>query len=535
MRKTKQPVSPSPSVFYRTPTLSPEALEREATSKNQKDFSENTIIWGEDNQFPLKLAQTVHDSPAASACISTICKYIRGARFSDAELMKIKINKTGQTLWDLHVLLSDSLGMFEGFSANLKFNEAGDITNAYSMAIENSRFVKPEDDLATNITHIKYNPYFGTSLYQKKYTKEYPIWEPEAVLKQAQKQGKSYPGQVYYYCKTKPLYRFYSRPQYWSAKGWMYIDSKIQEGHSENMDNGFFQSVIINMVGDPNKKSTNPAYMKKNVDANGVVTYTSDKTVGEEFADMMKTNFSGTKKQGSAMVFWSVNKDSVAQVEAFPSSANADIFETLQDLTTKNITIATGVPGILANISEGVNLGSGGSEIQKAVEIMQSNTSEDRTRLEQFYNEVLLPRLAIDGVKTKKGSKVEIVNYNPITVPIEIDDKFWNELDKDERRAFIRSNISGIELKEPEEPAKDADGNPIPESEISPILKNLTMLQLARVQGIVKRYNKGLITEDQAKQLLMKGYGFTESDVKIWLIDDAEEDAMEPQTTLKAV
>src|SRR5207244_3647623 len=99
------------------------------------------------------------------------------------------------------------------------------------------RFVKPDDDLATNITTIKYNPYFGTLDYQKKYTKEYSLWDPENLEEQIAKKGTKFTGQVYYYGKVKPLYRFYPVPDYWSAKKWIYIDGKIQEAHAENLDN----------------------------------------------------------------------------------------------------------------------------------------------------------------------------------------------------------------------------------------------------------------------------------------------------------
>lgn len=514
--------SPNPKTYYRTSNTTPEALEREQTTLGQKDFMENTLKWGAKNDFPLELAKTVQDSPAASACISTKSKFIKGAGFSDPDLMKLKINKRGQTLWDLHCMLSDTLAMFEGFAVNFKFNEGGGIINAYNMAIENCRFVKPDDDLATNITEIKYNPYFGTVDYQKKYTKEYALWDPENLEEQIAKKGTKFTGQVYYYGKTKPLYRFYPVPDYWSAKKWIYIDGKIQEGHAENMDNGFFQSVILNMIGDPSQKSKNPKYMRRVSNADGTTRLEPDKTVGEEFDDMMSNSFSGTKKMGSALVLWALNQDTAAKVTAFPTTANADLFIALQDLTTKNITIATKTPGILANISEGVSLGSGGSEIQKAAEIMQSNTVDDRMRLEQFYNEILLPNLQIEGQKVKKNAEVKIKNYNPVTVKIEIDDKFWNVLNNEEKRRFVRENVSEIELDE--EPKTDATGTELPEGEIqiNDNLKNMTGRQQQQFLRIIRQFMKGTLNEDQAKLLLRSSFGFTDEEIiQILGLDDA--------------
>jgi hypothetical protein len=523
--------SPRPKIYHRH---TPDNLEREATTLGQKDFSENTLRWGDKNDFPLILAKYVQDSPAASSCISTRSNFIKGSAFSDPDMMKLKVNKNGQTLWDLHCLLSDSLALFEGFTINFKFNELNGITNAYNMAIENCRFVKPDDDLATNITTIKYNPYFGTLDYQKKYTKEYALWDPENLEEQISKKGTKFTGQVYYYGKVKPLYRFYPVPDYWSAKKWIYIDGKIQEAHAENLDNGFFQSVILQMVGDPSAKSKNPAYMKRVSNPDGTYRLEPDKTVGEEFDDMMSKSFSGSSKMGTALVLWALKKEEAAGVNPFPSTANADLFIALQDLTTKNITIATKTPGILANISEGVNLGSGGSEIQKAVELMQSNTAPDRNRLEQFYNEILLPNLQIEGQKIKKNAEIKIKNYNPITVDVKLEDKFWNVLNDKEKRDYVRNNFSEIQLQD-DEPKTDALGNDLPQEELqlNKILTNLTAQQNFQLMRIIRQFGKGTLNQEQATLLLQSGFGFSDEQIVKFLgLDDApSKDILTPEPT----
>jgi hypothetical protein len=512
-------------VYHRT---QPEALEREATTKSQKDITEGTLIWGTDNALPLRIAQAIEDSPAASSCIDTVTKFIKGAKFSDPDLMKLKVDKSGKTLWDLHTELSASLAWIRAFSVNFKFNVKGKITQAYSMSVENCRFVKPDDDLAKDITDLKYNPYFGTSEYNRKYTKEYKLWDAENLLTQIKSEGTKFKGQVYFYGETAPLSRFYPKPRFWSAKKWIYIDGKIQEGHAENMDNGFFLSVLIQMIGDPSVKSKNPAYMKREI-VDGVEKLVPDKTVGQEFSDMMSANFSGTKKQGSALVMWATNKDNVANIEAFPSATNADLFIVIQDLTTKNITIAMKVPGILANISEGVSLGSDGNEMQKAVELMQSNTIDDRTRLEQFYNEVLFPNAEIEGLK--KGAKVEIVNYNPITTPVEIEDKFWNVLNDREKRDFVRKNFSGIELEE-EAVQTDSEGNALPpgEIQINDNLRGMTGRQQQQLMRIMRLFGKGDLNEETAK-IQLKGFGFTDEEIIRMLgLDEVAQETPEPVT-----
>lgn len=525
MRKTRQKkeyTSPFPTAYSRSKS-DPKDLDREISTRAQADFAEDTIIWGENNNFPLVLAETVGSSPAAQSCINTISKFIKGDSFSNKDLMTIKINKRGQTLWDLHCSLCNTLALFRGFAVNFKYGGNGKITNTYQMPIENLRFVKPEDDLATEINEIKYNPYFGTGQYKSEYTTTYPLYDIEQIDKQIKAKGTKFTGQVYYYGEVRPLFRFYPVPDYWSAKKWMYVDAKVQEAHAENLDNGFFQSVLITMIGDPNAPSQNPEYMKEET-VDGVKKRHSTKTVGQEYAEQMSSMFSGTKKAGTVMVQWAMKQDQVPKVEPFQSTSNSELFETLQDLTTKNITIATKVPGILANISEGVSIGGDGNEMQKAVEMMQSNTVEDRRRLEQFYNEVLLPNLEISGFKLGKNDKIEIVNYNPITVPVVIDPLVWQTLTSTEKRKFIEKNFSSIELDEiPEAPqVLDENGNPAPDPVVNESLRNMTGRQLQAVQRIVRKFNTGELTYEQAAQLLKDGFSFTDDNVDIWLVTPEE-------------
>lgn len=529
MPRKKPLISPNPTAFSLNGKKPQAAVKREISTRSQIFSTEDTLIYGEDDALPLRIAKTVNESPATKACLNTISKYIKGAGFTSPDLMKLKIDKNGTTLWQLHSMLCDMVSTFTGFATEFKFDGSGKITNTYVLSFECVRLTKPDD--AGFVNCIKFNPYFGTQEYKKDYTKEYHIFDPQQVLNQIQEEGNDFKGQVYYYGKTSPVYRFYPVPDYWAAKYWIEIDGKIQEFHNNNLENGFFQSVLMNVIGDPSLPSKNPKY-KRTVtgdDGNKRTEYT--KTVGEEFNDMMSSAFSGSSKAGTALALWSGTHDTAVKIQPFQTNSNAELFNALQDLTTKNITIATQVPGILANISEGVNLGSGGSEIQKAVELMQSRVIEEQQLLTQFYNEILLPNLAIPVTE-----RVEIKNFNPVTVPVEIDDKFWEAMDSDERRDFIRNNVTGVKLKEavitsPQPaPINPKTGQPEPEpQQVNDALKNLNLADINRVQKIVARFNLSKVdptngkalTFDQAKQL-MASYGFTEEQINAWLVTEDE-------------
>ncbi len=532
MARPKKPHVPNCTAIGRNSTDPEAVIKREVSTQSQINKQEETLIYGDGDNLPLRIAQLVNESPAASACVKTIAKYIKGSEFSNRDLMRLKIDRFGTTLWDLHTKLCDMLALFEGFAVNFKFDANGGITNSFILSFESVRLSKPDDNGL--ITSAKYNPYFGVTEFKKEYTTCFPMWDKQEVLNQIEEYGTKFTGQIYYYGKTSPLYRFYPVPDYWSAKNWINIDGKIQEFHASNLEKGFFQTLIWNIIGDPSLPSTNPSHQSSYTDENGVQKTRSTKTVGEAFTEMMTSAFAGASKSGGGIGLWSQNAETATKFTAAPTNQNHDLFTALQDLTTKNITIATQVPGILANISEGVNLGSGGSEIQKAVELMQGGTKEKRNLLEQFYNEVLLPNLAEPVTET-----VEIVNYNPVTVPIVIEDKFWEAMDADERRDFIRKNVPGVTLKEavivaPVTPAPLPDGT-IPPTEAQPVqqtngaLKDLKISDLNKIQKIVARYNLYLsdpenakgVTYEQAKQMLAP-FGFTEEELNAWLVTPEE-------------
>ena len=509
MRKPKKKyVSPFPKAYQ----FGPKNLVREKSVQSQKNWNEDTIIYGEDDALPLRIAQAVDESPATTACINTVSQFIKGSQFSDPALMKLKVDQYGTTLWDLHNQISDYMALFEGFAVNFKYDFQGTITNAYVIPFENVRFVKSD---SREISLFKYNPYFGTREYKKDMTITYHAFNPKSILNEIQTEGINYNGQVYYYGSTRPMYKFYPVPRFWSGKKWIYVDGKIQEFHAENLDNGFFQSVLMNVIGDPNQPSKNPKYQEIYTDEAGVKRTRSTTTVGEEFNEQMSEAFSGSKKAGTALVQWSLNADTSTKIQAFPTNSNFDILSgTLSD-AIRGITMATEVPAVLANLpQQQSSLGSDGNSIQKAIELMQSRVAPKQRKLEQFYNEVLLPMMGYAG-------EVEIVNYSPVSQEIKVEDKFWEILPDTAKIEYVKKNIPGFANLEftPVAVASNAQTN---EPVVNDSLKNLTGRQLQGIQRIVRKYNKEELSFEQASQLLKSGFGFSDEEVNAWIVTPEE-------------
>jgi hypothetical protein len=538
-------VAPSPSIFHINRSSydiidgpvglngDPKNLEREKSVLSQERMDEKTIIWGADDAAPLRMLNAVDQSPTATSCLDVVTDFITGEGFSDPDLMDLVIDKDGTTLWQLHCELARYMALLEGFAVNFKYNQNDKITQAYVLPLENTRFMAPGEHTKT-IRRFKYNPYYGTVEFKQQFTTEYDEFDLKDIragmkraLNNPDENKRLYMGQVYYYGTTRPLYLFYPQPKYWSGKHWIYVDAYIQTFHKENLDNGFFQSALINVVGDPAEYSQNPEYMKKVTGTDGIDRFEPWKTVQQEFNDQMQKMFSGVKKAGTAMVLWAKNQEDSAKVSAFPVNTQFDVLSGTFTDAIRGITIATKVPAILANLpQQASSLGSDGEAFQKAVELMTSRTTKQRTTLEQFYNKILLPNLEENTKAT-----VKIKDFHPVSNPVTMEDKFWEVLPIASKLKFVKDHIPGVEIDEAAitpaattAPTVDEEGKPIEQpapAQGNEALKALNMQQITRVQKIVKRYVLGELTYDQAKDFLL-GYGITEAQIPNWLVTAEE-------------
>lgn len=516
MARKTQIIKPSPYPL----TFTPRDLKREIVTDRQTNISENTIKYGPDDALPLRIIKAVDSSPAATQCIDEIKRFIQGASFTDESLMDLIVDPDGTTLWDLHSQICDYMAVLDGFSVNFKFNLEKKITAVYSIGLENCRFVRPETERSKEIRTIRYNPYFGTNEFKEDFSTDYQAFDLEAVTTGIKNEGTNYPGQIYYYGKERPLYKFYPVPKYWTAgENAIYADAAVYEYHKNNLDNSFLLSTLMNIIGDPNAQSQNPKYRKTKTDSNGnTVDDGSTHTVGQEFSEMMAENFSGVKKAGSVMALWSLNQDEAAKIQSFPSSTNFDTIEGTLNSVIRGIAIATGVQAILANLpQQASSLGSDGNSMKAAVELMLSRVSARQRTLELFYNNVLLPNLA-----QPTEAKVKIKNYMPISTQVTVEDKFWEFMDDQEKVDFINENVPNVNVKPrivvtaPVEPLA-----PEPTHQ-DQILKGLGLRDIDKIGKIKARLESGKVTHDQAVMIL-KGFGFSDEQVNTFLQLNGEE------------
>jgi hypothetical protein len=402
------------------------------------DNSRSILLWGQRNDFPQKLISEVYESPTASACMDTFIDFLEGDGITEPEFAKFKVNSR-ETLDELHSKVSPDMGYLESFAICVKYNKLGEKIELKHLPFESVRLAPPDD--TGYVSKIHYNPGFGTRDEKPEHTVIYDVYnpDPEIVFKQYGEQGESYNGQVYIYIAEKPLERFYAKPYYSGGRKWFVIDHKIGLFHERNIDNNFLLSVLMKIIGDPDEA------IESNEE--GRVT----KTVGQAFDEQLSQEFGGAGNAGKVFVAWAKAAEAFPQLEAFPNSTNHDLFIALQQLTIDNISIATKVPPILANIQVAGKLGNS-QEIINAIKLMYQRVNKKQRIQERAYKELLT-----NFKDAPQITDLTIRNINPVDV---IPPEVWAVLSREEQRKFVENNFDVELLPEPILPTQPPTTDP---------------------------------------------------------------------------
>lgn len=388
------------------------------------------------DSFPLVWDKAIQESPSASSCLSTIRDFLEGFGFSDTNLEKLVINSKNETFWQIHHQTVDSFSEFFGVYWLLRYNALTNTTEWEVLPFENCRLGVPDDK--GYISKIYYNPFFGTKDYnsaQKGKTVIYDVYNPQAIKAQLADQKEKFKGQVLFIGTTTARSRYYPLPEPYSVVDWMKIEAGIADYHQGKIDDGFLQQYILVMKGNPNEPSTNPDYQTTGDE--------KPKTVAEVFDDYISENFMGRDNHNVLMVQWvdTAQGQEAPEVVTIPTSANSDLFVTLDNQAIKKITVGWNVPAILANIHEGVSLGGDGNMVRVAVKLMQQRVIKKQRLLTDAYSQVL------KNWVTPYNKPITIVPYNPYPELEVIDPQIWAALTPEERRDWINDHTE-IELIE---------------------------------------------------------------------------------------
>lgn len=400
--------------IYLIQAKAPEPL----TAVNNKQ--RKIINYGAKNNYPQEILRAINRSSYGASCVKTFASYIfgNGIKVSQDTPFSREIQYYLLTHEFLQKIIYD-YAMFGGFAFQCRFNSNGNIA---------MRSFNGSGMVHVDFSTIRLGNYDETTFdvrtawisqdWEQYTKKEYKPIEIElfdvikarqAVEDIKQRGTGSYNGQLFYTKQYKPGEPFYPSPVWAAGLSWIYCDGQIGEFHENNIDNGFFPSVIL----------YHPGIMS------------GEKTAdGRDVIDALKEDleqFQGAENSGKIFNLFGPSRESAPQLIPISANNNADLFNTLAEIIEKKIVSAFQMPKLLAGIETPGALGST-NEIANSIEMYVSQIQGHIKFVEQELNRVL------QYVEGYDGTKVELVTNKPISY---LDPDFLAYLDESEIRTSL--------------------------------------------------------------------------------------------------
>ena len=112
--------------------------------------------YGADNLYPQELHDIVSASSCGRTCLERRITYIEGNGLASQSLSDFICNTGGETVDDVHSLLSADCGEYEGIAIHVNYNIAGNIVSLAQMPFECVRL--EEEDEHGIISHVIFHP-----------------------------------------------------------------------------------------------------------------------------------------------------------------------------------------------------------------------------------------------------------------------------------------------------------------------------------------------------------------------------------------
>ena len=295
--------------------------------------------------------------------------------------------------------------------------------------------------------------------------KKFPPEEYDAFN---QEDGK--PSQIYYYKQYSPSNSYYPQPDYSGGLAAIEIDVNIKEFHANNLKNGMMPSLWINMN-------------------NGIPGEEEQRLVTRA----LESQFTSVNNAGRPIISFNESKELSPEITQIQPSANDGYYAAIYDDIVRTILSAHRVSsGELYGISTAGKLGTRN-------EIVDHSEYFRKMVILPYQKELLGTFDKLISLKFQKPTSFEIkplsifltgdVTDNPAVI-----DKPVTSVEAESEKILINENIKGLKGRE---------------------YQNL--------MRIVREYNKGKISRQQAAQMLMGGYGLSEEDCGVWLGDEEED------------
>jgi hypothetical protein len=273
------------------------------------------------------------------------------------------------------------------------------------------------------------------------------------------------PSQILYYKSYCPNNSYYPHPDYSGGLASIEIDVNIKEFHSNNLKNGMRPSLWINFN-------------------NGVAAPEEERIITRGLEEQL----SSVNNAGRPIISFNESKELSPEIVQIGSDANDGYYSAIYDDIVRSILSAHRVStGELYGISTAGKLGARNEIID--------HSEYFRKMVIMPYQSELLPTFnKLVSLKYQKPTTFEI---KPLSL-FEVGD-------------IIDQPI-----------VENAPTIPVDAQSVNENIKGMKGREYQALMRVVREYNKGKITKQQAIQMLKSGYGLTDEECNIWLGDEEE-------------
>jgi DNA-binding Lrp family transcriptional regulator len=471
------------------------------------------VLFGEDNKFPNMLLNMFNKSSKHNGIVLGKVNYIVGKGFDNVTQANAYENSN-----EILKKLCLDIEVFGGCYIEVQYNELGKIGAYYHV---------PYHKVRSNKDNTQFFVKDWETYKKNDEPKVFLAYNPNQDVKQLRNQT-----QILYYKEYRPGVETYSYPGYMGALNAIQTDIEISKYHLSTITNGMFASKMISFF-------------------EGIPSEEEKREIEKGF----KSKFTGSENAGNIVLNFGKDPAKRPQLDDLSSTELDKHFDILaksiqQELFAGHQVVSPMLFGIRVEGQLG-----GRSEIREAYEIFKSTYCNDKQQaLELLFKEVtgveskIVPvdpisfefsetivsqNMTKDEIRQKIGleplsdeikTQAQIISENINSLSPLVANKVLESMTVDE----IRS-LAGLVPKDPNAPTV-ADGSmPAPSngpsnapSTVNENLKNLTGRQWQSLTRIIRKFEKGEISQEQAKLLLKSSLGLNDDEVNTMLAIDNE-------------
>jgi hypothetical protein len=465
---------------------------RNAVANIIKTSANDRYFYGEGDNLPNAIIATVDNSGTATACVERLEQFIQADGFIAEGLDEVKANNK-QSLAGLLSELVTNVAYLEGYALRLIFDNTGQIKKLYNLDIKTLR--KVGDGFEFN----PLNGEIGKIQSETEFLKEFdpdkdPATRREEIAAQVTKHGHQVGEILYVFRKgLGRYYDIYPVPRYYASIEDLVSDGKISRLDLRNISQGFRTPVVI---------STGPID-DQNEDEHG-------KTPQDYFDESLE-DFTG-EDASPILHLKGSTEEFKPTVTVINLAEILDQTDRASERIAKRVARIMGVPDVLIGIAKEGQLGNV-NELKNQLALFSLSLFKRQELLKGGFD-LIAPFLALEGLPA--GADFTISTLKPFDF---IPDAVIANLTPEEQKELFEINL---EINKPTELLPGAA--PLQTEERNDALANLTGRQLQGIQRIVRKFNKDELSYDQAAQLLIGGFAFTEVQVDAWLVTKEEEE-----------